>query len=418
MRFSLLSLSLLLPSGCLAGNLRMLSPSCAGERKKNCKKKSGCEWDKRNKACIPSGSGSSSDSSSSDSSDDHPELTFLEQVKYPYDIWLPEESDDPAERLKIPSLSLPFYNRVLDVRATISAKDTELIVSTAGNWQFALRKLLEVEFFKNNPSVQDSYLITTSPPISVAQMNTGQVKVGNILYKNAEPHVAIGPQPLMNGLKTNGFILDGFTPFQFYQNYGNIILRLKGNTKFSTFTDLAKIEPGRFASATVGAVNNYRNSIRNIFDLNKELVQHLVEEGFVNGTALENRLFDEAGVAAIGPPMHQSIPHVLVRGEGDAGLMLLELAVGIMRNNPGVFESCYLAKDKTGCTDDPEILKHGQDPLDGNVVVTILATKTTTAVNTEQTAARDNFIKELKSEKLTEILAESGLRRPAEFVEL
>jgi len=404
----------------------MLSPSprCAGERKKNCKRKSGCEWDKPNKACISSGSSdSSSDSSSSDSSDDHPELTFLEQVKYPYDAWLPEESDDPAERLKIPSLSLPFYNRVLDVRATISAKATELIVSTAGNWQFALRKLLKVKFFEDNPSVKESYLITTSPPISVAQMKTGRVKVGNILYKNAEPHVAIGPQPLMNGLKANGpapngFILDGFTPFQFYENYGNVILRLKGNTKFSTFTDLAKIEPGRFASATVGAVNNYRNSIRDIFDRNEELVQHLVEEGFVNGTALVNRLFDEAGVAAIGPPMHQSIPHVLVRGEGDAGLMLLELAVGIMRNNPGVFESCYLAKDKTGCTDDPEILKHGQDPLDGNVVVTILATKTTTAVNTEQQAARDNFIKELKSEKLTEILAESGLRRPAEFVEL
>ena len=44
-------------------------------------------------------------------------------------------------------------------------------------------------------------------------------------------------------------------------------------------------------------------------------------------------LYDD-GVAAIGPPMHQSVPHVLVTGEGDAGLMFLELAVGIMRNNP------------------------------------------------------------------------------------
>ena len=62
----------------------------------------------------------------------------------------------------------------------------------------------------------------------------------------------------------------------------------------------------------------------------------LVEDickGIESGDELVARLYDD-GVAAIGPPMHQSVPHVLVTGEGDAGLMFLELAVGIMRNNP------------------------------------------------------------------------------------
>jgi len=341
-------------------------------------------------------------------------LTFQDKIQYPYDAWLPQE-EDAAQRLSIPSLSQPFYDNVIDVRATVSAKDTELILSTAGNWQFALTKLLNDKFFVDNPTVKESYLITTSPPISVPQLQKGILKVGNILYKDAQPTVAIGPQPLMNGLTGQGFIPDGFTPFPFYQNYGNVILKLKGNTMINGFADLAKIEPGRFGSATVGAVGNYRNSIRNIFNSNDDLVAHLVAKD-MTGEDLEARLFDEGGVAAIGPPMHQSVPHVLVTGQADAGLMFLELAVGIMRNNPGVFEAIYLAKDKTGSTDDPEVLKLGQDPLDGNQVVKILATKTNIEMTNEQVAAQDNFINALKSEDLTAIFADSGLRRPSDFI--
>jgi hypothetical protein len=48
--------------------------------------------------------------------------------------------------------------------------------------------------------------------------------------------------------------------------------------------------------------------------------------------------------------------------------------------------------------------------LDGNVVVTIFATKTTT--NSTCPDCVDNFLDALKSDNLTAILAESGLRRP------
>ena len=65
-------------------------------------------------------------------------------------------------------------------------------------------------------------------------------------------------------------------------------------------------------------------------------------------------------------------------------------------------------------TTDPEELKAGQTPLAGNQVVTMLATKTTTASTSP--AAVDAFIDALKSPELTEILAETGLKRPASFV--
>jgi len=377
------------------------------------REKRGCRWDNGRrrdggKVCVPES------------------RPFRDQVKYPYDAWLPEDGDNVTERLQIPSLSLPYYDNVIDVRSTINANATELILSTAGNWQFALRKLLEDVYFPENESVKHSYLITTSPPISIQQMRGGNVKVGNILYENAQPHVALGPQPLMNGLTGNGFIPEGFVPFKVYQNFGNVIMRLKGNTTISSFADLAKIPPGRFASARVGAVGNYRNTIRNIFEFNKEdgaaakpLIDELIYEyNIANGTVLENRLFDEAGVVSIGPPMHQSIPHALIRGEADAGLMFLELAVGIMENNPNVFECCYLDNNlNRGCTADPEELKLGQDPLDGNQLATILGTKTTTPVNSAQETARDNFLAALCSDELTDILRDSGLRRPDDFCE-
>ncbi len=264
-------------------------------------------------------------------------------IDYPFDDWL-ETEGDAQQRLTIPSLSQPFYNTVIDVRATTSAKDTKLIVSTAGNWQFALRKLLSSVYFPENDPEQESYLVTTSPPISVPQLSKGIVKVGNVRYQDAQPHVVLVPPPFFCGPPPFNpgncpligalapFIPEDLRPFPVYRNYGNVIFKLKGNDQVKTFADLARLKPGRFATATVGAITNYQNTIRGIFDQNPDLVQDICK-GIETGDELVARLYAD-GVAAIGPPMHQSVPHVLVTGEGDAGLMFLELAVGIMRNNP------------------------------------------------------------------------------------
>ena len=84
-------------------------------------------------------------------------------------------------------------------------------------------------------------------------------------------------------------------------------------------------------------------------------------------------------------------------------------------HNPGVFEAIYLSQDHPmgTKTTDPEELKAGQTPLVGNQVVTMWATKTTTASTSP--AAVDAFIDALKSPELTAILAETGLKRPPGF---
>ena len=70
-----------------------------------------------------------------------------DKIDFAFDPWLPDEGTQ-AEQLAVPSLSQPFYNTVLDVRATVSAKDTELIFSTNGNWLAALMALLDRQYLK------------------------------------------------------------------------------------------------------------------------------------------------------------------------------------------------------------------------------------------------------------------------------
>ena len=128
-------------------------------------------------------------------------------VDWTLNPWLPKEQtgasvDASDARLNIPSLTQYYYNSALDVHSTISAKDVELIFSPNGNWQLAMYNLLHTTYFPANPSVKNSYLITTSPPISDVQMENGLVKVGNVLYNNAFPHLVAAPPKFIESFKT------------------------------------------------------------------------------------------------------------------------------------------------------------------------------------------------------------------------
>lgn len=344
------------------------------------------------------------------------ERVFFDQrpsvLNWDLDEWLPPEGDS-AERLAIPSLTQPFYNQALDVHASTSAFETKLIFSTNGNWHFALRRLLDEVYFPANPSVETSYLITTSPPISIAQMQTGRVKIGNILFENAQPHVIVAPGGFLDNLESENLITG--PRFPIIRTYGNVILKRRGDRRFRSFWDLRRVRPGRFASsdpAEGGSFNNYRNSVFNIA-LNNPRRPGLSDKQIeAEAAALQKRLFDKAGVATIGPPMHRSLPHVIGTGQADAGLFFLHLAVTAMRENPGVFTAVYLANDRVGETDDPDILALGQDPLVGNQVGNFSAVKTVTPLNGDQKAAQDSFVDALQSPEFTDILVEVGLRRP------
>ncbi len=341
-----------------------------------------------------------------------PGATLPTRVEWRMDRWLPEEGD-AAERLAIPSLSQPFYNDVFDVHATLSAAATRLIFSTNGNWHLSLRRLLAEQYFPANPEVQSSYLLTTSPPISLAQAQTGRVKVGNIMYVDAQPHVMAGPGRTIDALEEGGFTEGERIPIIF--TYGNVILKRRGDDRIQSFWDLADIEPGRFASshpAEGGSYNNYRNSVRDIAINNPRDPGASEEEIAAEADALVARLFDEAGVASIGPPMHRSVPHLIATGEADAGLFFNQLAIVAMRENPDAFTAVYLASDRMGETDDPDVLAEGQMPLAGNRTPTFFVIRSNVELDEEQTAAREAFIEALQSEAFTAILGEEGLRRP------
>lgn len=310
-----------------------------------------------------------------------------------------------------------------DVRATVSASSLDLIFSTNGNWRSALARLLNEVYFNPeyvdsglaSPGTKFSYLLTTSPPISVAQSENGIVKVGNVMYVKAKPHLIVAPGAVLNTLRDKG-LTDDTTRTAIIRTFGNIILKRKGDRCVKSFWDLKRVKPGRFASsdpAEGGSYNNYRTSVFDIAVANPQNPSADAEAIENAAEKLQKRLFDTMkGVATIGPPMHNSVPHLIANGEADAGLLFLHLAVTAMRNNPGVFSAVYLASDKTGETDDPDVLAEGQEPLDGNRVGTFSYVYPVGSLESNQVTARNRFVNALESSQFGEILKETGLRRP------
>lgn len=361
-------------------------------------------------------------------------------VDWTLDPWLPKEQtgasvDASDARLNIPSLTQYYYNSALDVHSTISAKDVELIFSPNGNWQLAMYNLLHTTYFPANPSVKNSYLITTSPPISDVQMENGLVKVGNVLYNNAFPHLVAAPPKFIAKLQDKNYILGD--PIPIIETYGNVILKRKGDESILSFWDMRKIEPGKFASSVPlkdsESYNNYRSSVYNIALNNPRSSGLSQEQVEMDAKELVERLFDTdptsnvtksesgAGVVSIGPPMHRSIPHCIATGQADGGLFFLHLAVYAMINNPGVFEVVYLGNptriitNMSVGTSDASELAFGQTPLKGNKVGSFSVARTTTKVNEQQHQARENMIRALQSDDFTAILQSAGMKRPNNF---
>lgn len=332
-------------------------------------------------------------------------------VSWAQDGWLPSEGA-AAQRLSIPSLTQEHYNQVFDIHSTLSAASAELIVSTNGNWHSALRRLLGEVYFPGHPSVQASHLITTSPPIALAQLQSGRVKVGNLLYTQAQPHVVVAPGAELNSLQAAGY-LSG-SRVNIIRTYGSVILKRRGDHHINEFWDLRRVDPGRFASSDPsegGSYTTYRDSLLNIALNNPRRPNRTPEQIAEEAAELQAQLFDQAGVVTIGPPMHRSVAHSIATGQADAGLYFLHLAVTAMRENPGLFEAVYLASDRSGSTDDPEVLAQGQTPVVGNAIGTFAVSRTSVAVSAAQATAREDFILALQSPAFTDILTQTGLRR-------
>ncbi|MFW2373106.1 MAG: hypothetical protein ACN4GM_08285 [Gammaproteobacteria bacterium] len=237
--------------------------------------------------------------------------------------------------------------------------DCDFIISTAGNYHFALLEAmhggsypglgnfagLQAELLKpENGGVKVCW--STSPPVSVNQIANEQLQVKNIIM-HGKPALAMGPKNLMVSLYNAGFI-DGpdaenaGTPF--LSNKGNsILIRADKANKISDICDLGAknirvvtpnnvLEPGSFGnfSGTIFNVadqNNFGCDATTLFDsIFSQDISTIDTSAFANPTDVPAvlRVFTSGNKmkwVASSRTMHRDIPYALCFNLADAAVI-------------------------------------------------------------------------------------------------
>ncbi|MCA9708586.1 MAG: hypothetical protein KDK70_22240 [Myxococcales bacterium] len=298
-------------------------------------------------------------------------------------VWLREDGADigPQRDPGHPDLT-GRANRLDDVHGVIRGGD--LVVSTAGNFNRYLNAFMRQVYLPANPQVQQ-YFYTTSPPISVQQIdNGGRVAVGNVEFVGV-PHVVMGPNDVMNAHISHGHN-DG-PAASILSNHGNVLLVRAGNPKgIHCLEDLVGRRTIVSSRLEAGSYGNYTSSIWNI-----TFWKHRnAGETFQSACDAADQLFD--AIMNPGNPkkivegdriMHRDTPQAIADGVAHAGLLFYHLAQTAVEANPGLFEIVPLG----GTVEDPQ-------PLLGNRVATMRALKISAAVGgfgAQELANRDAF---------------------------
>lgn len=97
-----------------------------------------------------------------------------------------------------PSLSEPTANLYNDLHAEISQSD--MVLTTAGNYHMALKELREMYLMKFTPDDPlRNWYYTTSPPVAKQQIVSAFIQFGNVTMR-CRPHIAVGPKQLIDSL--------------------------------------------------------------------------------------------------------------------------------------------------------------------------------------------------------------------------
>lgn len=301
--------------------------------------------------------------------------------------------DQPALQ---PDLTEPTANTLSDLHGSVGQCD--MVLSTSGNYHMALRDLWYGVYL---PHVTDlgmkNWFYTTSPPVSLEQIENQHLGVGNF-RSSCRPQVAVGPQALMDGLAKQGSV-EG-SPVAVIRNRGNVILVRKGNPKnIQSIWDLGRddvrvVFPHRELES--GSFGNYSNSVYNIA---------LNERGLAAADELFNRVFNNTTVRGkwlSGQRIHhREVPWSIAFGHADAGLLFYHLALYAVRTFPDRFDIVPLG----GTVADPQ-------PLPGNNVGTLQAVRIKGDWSFVQYTARERMMRALESTQFTAILQRHGLDRP------
>lgn len=316
-----------------------------------------------------------------------------------------------------PDLSEPTSNRIYDLHARISnCEDTNVVLSTAGNYHMALRDLWYDYYLPKTQDIVRNWYYTTSPPVSAEQIQNKSLTFGNVRFE-CTPSIAVGPRGLMNNLTNLGMLAE--EPIPVIRNFGNVILVKKGNPKhIKNIWDLGRSNVRVVTSnpdSEPGSFNNYSSSIFDIADNDPDKPHGMTAEKLFNSIFNgHNRGKNHTGNNSrfknkwlSGKRIHhREVPWSVAYGDADAGLLFYHLGLYMVRTFPELYDMVPLG----GTVDMPE-------PVVGNRVATLFVAKINGEFNQDQLAAREELVDAYLSVNFDVILENHGIRRPIDFRE-
>lgn len=313
-----------------------------------------------------------------------PDITTVPtQLQDPNLVWLREDGADVgAQRDPLYPDLTGRANRLDDFHGEISGLD--LLVSTAGNFNRYLNAFMRQVYLTANPQVK-SYMWSTSPPVSIQQIdNGGRLAVGNVEFKGV-PHIVMGPNGIMNTMISRGYN-DGAAS-SILQNNGNVLLVKKGNPgNISDIRDLIGRRVIVSSRLEGGSYGNYNTSIWNIVFWQERNAGASLEAACDEASKVFNKIMNPNNAAKIvegNRIMHRDTPQAVADGVADAGFLFYHLAQTAVEANPDLFDIVPLG----GTVAMPQ-------PLLGNRVATMRAIKINAATggfSAQELTNRDNF---------------------------
>ncbi|MGK7893967.1 MAG: substrate-binding domain-containing protein [Xenococcus sp. (in: cyanobacteria)] len=302
-------------------------------------------------------------------------------------------------------------NDVSDWHMQTSPDDWDLLFSTSGNFYRFLNVFYRQKYLPDNPVVADGqWGYSTSPPVSIFQLNNGgRLAIGNMEIRGM-PMVVMGPKPVINGVIKGGYN-DG-EPAKILSNFGNVLLVPAGNPKnIQNIWDLGR-ENVRVVTSNPetepGSFGNYSSSIFHIAFREIEAETDNIDIANRRASSLFNQIFnpennDNRRKWVVGDRIHhRDVPQALADGEADVGIIFYHLAQTAIEANPDLFEIIPLG----GTVENPE-------PVLGNRVATMQAIRINGDWNVQQITNRDNFFFAItNSADNSELLERYWLRTP------
>ena len=327
-------------------------------------------------------------------------------------IWLREGGTDTIPQRPFDYPDLTGQANVLDDWHMQTSPDNwDLLISTAGNFHRFLNAFHRQVYLPENPEVANGqWGYSTSPPISIQQLeNGGRLTFGNMEIRGI-PMVVMGPNGIMNAVVAGGFN-DGERA-KILSNFGNVLLVRAGNPKH--IGDIWDLGRGNVRVVTSnpetepGSFGNYSSSIFHIAFREVEARTGNIDRAARLASRLFNRVFnpkknDSRKKWVVGDRIHhRDVPQALANGEADVGPMFYHLAKTAMEAHPGLFEIVPLG----GTEDDPQ-------PLLGNRVATMQAIKIFGDWTPQQEMNRDDFYNKITdSAANTALLKRFWVREP------